>query len=117
MRRPTDRLVNKNFHSKQKYFKKESAGKILLYLESVDEVLLNDGSQFRDFLKEVYDNCSSVYVLISASELLYKIANMFPTIVLIPDLDIVTSVRLFLEQISEKEFDPKEVQSLVIEKP
>lgn len=117
MRRDPSFLINSNSLNKRKNFKKECDMNLLLYLENVDEILLNEGSKFRDILKKIYDNCLSVYVLISASELLNKISNMLPTIVLIPDLDIVTSVRLFLEKTGERQFDPREVQSLVIENP
>lgn len=92
--------------------------KFLLLLEDVEDLISEDERRFKRFLKEVFEQCELLQVLICSHEWIGHISDtIMPTIINILELDAVSSVKLFMEKTSGSEFKPEEILKLVLENP
>ena len=102
-----------------KHLQSDSRRKFLLLLEDVEDLITEDekGKKFKRFLKEVYENCELLQILLCSHEWIGHISDtIMPTIISILELDAVSSVKLFMEK-TAGEFKPEEILKLVLENP
>ena len=77
----------------------DSKRKFLLLLQDIEDLLTQDGHAFKRFLKEVFEQCEHLSIIMCSYEWIGHISDsIMPTVISILELDPISSVKLFMER-------------------
>ena len=99
-----------------KHISSDSGHKFLLLLDNIEEIISQDRQKFVTFIKEAFENCSNLSIVMCSYEMIGKISDsIIPTSIFIMELDQQNSVNLFMD--NSEELSSQDILTLIVTKP